>query len=131
MTNDHGSENNSTPAACGFAGGAKPQAAGVGHWSFSLRLALAFGRPAAWATPLAARRDLDEGPEILDRGDLALVDAADADLLGEGLHLGPRRLGLGAVHVRDEDGAVILDVELRPRLLLNGLDRLAARADQE
>src|SRR6184192_1942066 len=54
MTND---KNSSVAAACGFAAPAKPQAAGIGHWSFSLRLALAFGRTVtAPATPLAALR---------------------------------------------------------------------------
>src|SRR5262249_22138987 len=80
---------------------------------------------------VAARRDLDEGPEILDRGDLTLVDAADADLLGDRLHLGPRRFGLGAVHVPDKHRAIVLDVDLRAGLLLNGLDRLAAGTDQQ
>src|SRR5205807_8193056 len=43
------------------------------------------------AQAVAARGDLDEGPEVLDRRDLPLVDFADPDLLGQRLDLGPGR----------------------------------------
>src|SRR5262249_44019279 len=83
------------------------------------------------AQAVAPRRDLDEGPEVLDRGHLALVDLADADLLGQGVHVGQGGLGAGGVHVRDVDRAVVLDVQLGAGLLLDGLDGLAAGADQQ
>src|SRR5262249_40918810 len=83
------------------------------------------------AQAVAARDDLDEGAEVLDRGDLALVDLADADLLGQRLdvHLGGR--GPGGVVVRDVHRAVVLDVDLGAGRLLDALDGLAARADQQ
>src|SRR5262249_29506685 len=39
------------------------------------------------AQPVTARQNLDERPEILDRGDTALVHLADLHLLGQRLHL--------------------------------------------
>ena len=48
------------------------------------------------AQPVAARGDLDERPELLDRRHLAVVDLADLDLGGQRLDLPPGRLGAGA-----------------------------------
>src|SRR5262249_52400818 len=78
--------------------------------------------------PVAARDDLDERPEILDRRHLAVVDLADLDLLGQRLDLRSSRLGPGRLAVRDVHGAVVLDVDLGAGRFLDPLDRLAARA---
>jgi hypothetical protein len=51
------------------------------------------------AQPVAARQDLDEGAEVLDRGYSSFVDLADLDLFGDGLDLEPGRLGPGRVAV--------------------------------
>src|SRR5262249_61752516 len=83
------------------------------------------------AEAIAARGDLDEGSEVLDRGDLALVDLADADFFRQGLHLGTGGLGASGVAVRDLDQTRVVDIELGPRLLLDGLDGLAAGAYQQ
>ena len=49
------------------------------------------------AQAVAAGQDLDEGAEVLDRRDPALVDLADAHLLGQRLDLELGRLGAGGV----------------------------------
>ena len=83
------------------------------------------------AQAVPARQDLDEGAEVLDRGDPALVDLADLHLLGQRLDLGLGGLGAGGVQVRNVNGAVVLDVDLGAGRLLDALDGLAARADQQ
>ena len=49
--------------------------------------------------PIAAGQDLDEGAEVLDRGHPALVDLADAHLLGQRLDLHAGCFGLVRFHV--------------------------------
>ncbi len=81
------------------------------------------------AKPLLAGQHLDERSEVLDADDATFVDPADLDLSGELLdHLlrCPRRL---AVFTGDGGGAVVVDLHLGSRVLLDLLDHLAARAD--
>ena len=54
---------------------------------------VAVGQLADVAQAVLAGQDLDEGAEVLDRGDPALVDPADLDALGHGLDLVAGRLG--------------------------------------
>ena len=74
--------------------------------------------------------DLDERAEFLDRDDLPGVDAADFDLGGHGLDDVAAFLCGGAVDAGDEDGAVVLDIDLAAGLFLDTLDVLPAGADQ-
>ena len=79
---------------------------------------------------VGAGGELDEAAEVLDGDDLAGVDSADLDLCAERLD---RSAGLGrlrGVRARDEDGAVLLDVDRGSGHLLDAADRLAARADE-
>ena len=83
---------------------------------------------------VAAGEDVDEGPELRDVDDPAAVDGA---------HLGRRRVedqldaAAGLVDHRallgadgdGADGAVVVDVDVRAGLLLDGVDDLALRAD--
>src|SRR5689334_17480592 len=63
------------------------------------------------------RKDLDEHPERHDADDLALVDPADLDLVGEALDPVDRLPSALLVDGRDEDLPVVLDVDLGARLL--------------
>jgi hypothetical protein len=78
-----------------------------------------------WTRPSAPGQDLDEGAEVLDRGDAPLVDPADLDPLGHRLDLVAGRLDPGGVEPGEGDDAGVLDVDLGPGLLLEGPDRLA------
>src|SRR5262245_55248215 len=51
------------------------------------------------AKTIAARQNLNEGAEFLDRGNPALVHLADANLFGQRLDLGLGGFGAGRVHV--------------------------------
>src|SRR5262249_26472002 len=82
------------------------------------------------AEAVAAGEDLDEGAEVLDRSDTALVDLADLDLLGDGFDLGLGGFGAGGVDVRDVYRAVVVDVDLGAGHFLNALDVLAAGTDE-
>src|SRR5262249_45948742 len=82
------------------------------------------------AEAVAARENLDEGAEVLDRGDAALVDLADLDLLGNCFDLGPGGLGAGGVEVGNVNRAVVVDVDLGPGDFLNALDILPPGTDE-
>src|SRR5690606_15842455 len=73
--------------------------------------------------------DGDEGAEVHDLGDAALVNAARLDVRGDLLDAGLGGLGSGGVHRGDDDGAVILDVDLGAGFLGDGLDGGATLAD--
>src|SRR5579859_4723748 len=60
------------------------------------------------AQAVAARQDLDERAEVLDRSDAAFVDLADPHLFGDGLDAELGGLGAGGLAVGDEDRAVLL-----------------------
>src|SRR6476661_2386985 len=79
--------------------------------------------------PLVAGNDLHEGAELLDRLHLAHVDAIDLRLAADVLDDADRHLG--RLRARGEHGhlAVVLHVDLGPRLLLDAADDLAAGAD--
>ena len=82
------------------------------------------------AEAVYAREDLDEGAEVLDPGDLALVDLAG---LGLGRDLADRPLG--GLHRllrrrEDRDLAVVVDVDLRAGGLHNAADVRAAGPDE-
>ena len=81
------------------------------------------------AEPLLARQDFNESAEVHDARDPALVDSADFHIAHDVLDDLLRLLCALAVRRRDEDRAVLLDVDLRTRLVDDLLDRLAARAD--
>src|SRR5205807_3616050 len=83
------------------------------------------------AQTIATGQDLNEGAEIFDRGDSAVVDLADADFLRERFDLGPGGLGAGSDGVRDVHGTVVIDIDLGAGRFLDPLDCLAAGADQE
>src|SRR5512135_155217 len=92
---------------------------------------VAVGQLADVHQAVLAGQDLDEGAEVLDRRDAALVDPADLDPFGHRLDLVAGGLGAGGVGARQRDDAVIFDVDLRPGLVLEAADRLAAGADHE
>src|ERR1051326_3359459 len=83
------------------------------------------------AQTVASWQDFDEGAEVFDRRHFALVYLADAHLFSESLDTSPGTLGTGGLGVGNVHGAVIFDVELGTGFLLNALDRLAARANQQ
>src|SRR5262249_24045275 len=76
------------------------------------------------AQAVAAGQDLDESAEVLDGGDPAFVDLADAHFFGKRLDLGAGGLGAFGVEVGDVDCAVVVDVDLGAGGLLDALDRL-------
>src|SRR5262249_17876723 len=65
------------------------------------------------------------------RGDAAFIHLADTYFFGERFDFGLSCFGAGGIHVRNVDGAVVVDVDFRAGRLLDALDRLAARADQQ
>src|SRR6266576_4968227 len=69
---------------------------------------------------------LDESSERHDAHDLALVDLAHVDLVGEALDLVDRLLPAFLVDRGDEDAAVVLDVDLGSGLLGDLADHRAA-----
>src|SRR5438309_1889250 len=75
------------------------------------------------------RQHLDKGAERHDAHDLALVDLADLDLVGEALDPVDRLTAGFLVDRGDEDTAVVFDVDLSPGLLGDLADHLASRAD--
>ena len=77
-----------------------------------------------------ARQDLHERAVGLDADDLAQVDLADLDFLGQPSIIWMAPLGALAVGGGDEDRAVVLDVDLAAGLLGDAADGLAAGADQ-
>ena len=83
------------------------------------------------AQAVAARRNLDERAELLDARHLAVVHVADQDLGAQRLDAALGLFGPGRLAVGDGDGAVVVHVELRARLFLNGPDHLAARPDEQ
>ena len=78
---------------------------------------------------LLARQDLDEGAELLDRDDLALVGHADLGLLGHELDLTQGFVNALGEHAGDRHGPVVGDVDLGARRVLQTADDLAAWAD--
>ncbi len=74
-------------------------------------------------------QDLDEGAEIGHAGDLAGIDAPDLGRFGEGFDALARGGFILAVDGGDEDGAVVVDIDLGVGLFLEGADHLAAGAD--
>src|SRR5690606_35892835 len=76
-----------------------------------------------------ARQDGHERTEVHDLGDLALVDPARLDVRGDLLDALLGGIGGGGVDRGDDDGAVVLDVDLGPGLLGDGLDGRATLAD--
>src|SRR5450759_176260 len=70
-----------------------------------------------------------EGAEGHDAHYLALVDPADLDLVGQALDPVDRTLAALLVDRRDEDATVVLDVDLRARLLGDLSNHLASGAD--
>src|SRR5262249_10134406 len=76
---------------------------------------------------VAARQDLDKGPEVLDAGHPAFVDFSDADFLGQGLDFKLSGFRAGGVQVRNKHSAVVINVDLGARGFLNAFDGLAAR----
>src|SRR5215472_4911768 len=74
-------------------------------------------------------KHLDECAKRHDPDDLAPVDAAHLDLVSEALDPVDRLASAALVGGRDEDLAVILDVDLRPGLLHDLADDLTARPD--
>src|SRR5262249_55063925 len=83
------------------------------------------------AQAVATGKNLDEGAEVLDRGNPTFIDLADADFLGKSFNLGPGGLGAGRGGMRDVDGAIVVDINLGACGFLNSLDRLAAGTDEQ
>src|SRR5437763_8138915 len=78
---------------------------------------------------VGALRELDERAERGRLDDLAGVLVADLDLLGHLADALDQRVALGPCLGVDQDGAVLLHVDLRLELLGQRADRLAALAD--
>src|SRR5438309_1847218 len=78
---------------------------------------------------ILSRQDLDEGAERHDAHDLALVDLADLDLVGEALDPVDGFLAPLLVDRGDEDTSVVFDVDLRAGLLGDLADHRASLAD--
>src|SRR5690606_22216305 len=81
--------------------------------------------------PFLAGQDLDEGAELLQAADAALVDLADLDLGGHVLD--PRDAGLDLRRVRaaDLDTALVEHRDAALELLLHAADRASGRADDD
>src|SRR5215468_5059024 len=80
--------------------------------------------------PVGARHDLDEGAEVDHLAHRAAIDLADLRLRGETADPVDGALHGGTVGGGDEDGAVVLDVDLAPRLLHDAADGLPPGADE-
>src|SRR5688572_2945973 len=78
---------------------------------------------------VAAGKDLHEGTERGDALDRPLIDPADLGLLDDRLDPAQSFLTARSLDGRDGDHAGVVDVDLRPRLLLHRADDLSARAD--
>src|SRR5690606_16036154 len=78
---------------------------------------------------ILARGDGHEGAGVHDLGDAALVDPARLDVRGDLLDAGLGGLGGGGIDRGDDDGAVVLDVDLGAGFLGDRLDGGAALAD--
>src|SRR6185369_2490706 len=89
------------------------------------------GEVADVAEAVGARHDLEERAVGLHALDDALVGLADLGLGGEAADDVDRLLGLDRIARRDVHGAVVLDVDLRARLLDDALDGLAAGPDDD
>src|SRR5690606_30578840 len=76
-----------------------------------------------------ARCDGDEGTEVHDLGDAALVNVARLDIRSDLLDARLGRLCGSRVDRGDDDGAVVLDVDLGTGFLGDGLDGGATLAD--
>ena len=76
-----------------------------------------------------ARQDLDERAELLDGGDAAFVDLADADFGRHRLDVLDARHDLLGVDARDRAEAAVFDADAHLELLLHAADVLARRAD--
>src|SRR5438445_2727856 len=76
-----------------------------------------------------SRQHFDERTERHDPHDLAFVDLADLDLVGEPLDPVDGLLAALLVDSRDEDTAVVFHVDLRPGLFGDLADHLASGAD--
>ena len=83
------------------------------------------------AQAVASRQNFDECAKVFDGGHPPVVDLADADFLGQGFDLELGSFGAGRIHVRDKDRAVIVDIDLGARGLLNAFDGLAAGANKQ
>ena len=81
------------------------------------------------AETFLARQDLDKSAEIHDARDPAFINSANFHIAHNVLDDRLRLLCALAIRSRNEDRAVLLDVDLCPRLFDDLLDRLAARAD--
>src|SRR5579871_3487337 len=78
---------------------------------------------------LFARNDLHKGAHADQPGDLAGVDLSDLDLRHHAENGGGGPFSGLLVHRRDEDAAILLDIDLRAGVGGDLLDGLAARAD--
>src|SRR5260370_27285151 len=79
--------------------------------------------------PVLVGEHLDEGAEGHDANDLALVDLAHLDLVGEALDPIDRLLAGLLVDRGYEYPSIVFDVDLRAGLLSDLADHLASRAD--
>ena len=87
----------------------------VAHGQYVLHLAdAAVGHAGDVQQAVFARRQLDEGAEVLDAHDFAFIDFADLRLLDDAQDHGLGGLARRALDGSDVDGAVFLDVDLRP-----------------
>ena len=83
------------------------------------------------AQAVASGQNFDKGAKVLDGGHSPVVHFADADFLGQGFDFKLGGLGAGRIHVRDKDRAVIVDIDLGARGLLNAFDGLAAGTNKQ
>ena len=99
------------------------------HYGFDA-LDVAVAQLADVAETFEARDELDKRAEILDGNDFGVgINGADLGGLGHRLnHFFGLEVAVAA-DATDEDGAVILDFDCGIGLFLEGLDVLAARAD--
>src|SRR6202035_5033881 len=90
---------------------------------------MVFGELADADQTLFLGHDLDEGTEAHQARHLALVDAADLDVVGQVVDHRHRLLARCGIGRRDEHPAVVFHVDLSSGLLDDLADHLAARAD--
>ena len=83
------------------------------------------------AQAIAPGQDFDKCAEVLDGGDLALINAADLHLFGDGFNPALGCLCTCCIGVRDVDGAIVLDLDLGAGAFLDALDILAAWPDEQ
>lgn len=82
------------------------------------------------AKAITTGQNFDEGAEILDGGNFALIDFANLDFLGDGFNLRPGCFSTLGIAVRDEYSAIVLDIDFCTSRFLDAFDVFATWPDK-